>query len=180
MNKIYSVSDTVLVDKTLSRRHLPRGLVEVRKQIVGRDESIIEQIVGEPEGIVINYSDGLVVCEYSLYEIDSVIPETISSEIISVPKTYLVAIPGEGDNPQPTFNLATGTEVWVCDTKTIYLLNGSSFQNIPSAPSLSASRIGPAYGPATIFEAYPSDVTRQKIGGIFHLSVTFRMKAVTS
>lgn len=169
MNKIYSVSDIVLVDKTLSRRHLPRGLVEVRKQIVGRDESIIEEIVGEPEGIVINYSDGLVVCEYSLYEIDSVIPETISSEMISVPITVV----SSGSD------VVRGTEHWVSQTKTIYLLSETSFQTIPLAPTLTVTLIGPSYG-NTSFEAYPSDVTRQKIGGIFHMSVTFRNKAITS
>lgn len=169
MNKIYSVSDTVLVDKTLSRRHLPGGLVEVRKQIVGRDESIIEQVVGEPEGIVINYSDGLVVCEYSLYEIDSVIPETISSEMISVPITV-----GSSGGA-----VVRGTEEWVSQTKTIYLLSQTGFQAIPSAPTLTATLIGPSYG-NTSFEAYPSDVTQQKIGGIFFSSVTFRNKAITS
>jgi len=174
---IYSASNTVLVDKTLSRRHLPRGLVEVRKQIVGRDESIIDQIVGEPEGIVIDYSDGLVVCEYSLYEIDSVIPETISSEIISVPKTWF-----ETNSAAETI-LMTATETWVSTTKTVYILSTGTFQKIPTPPVLTTTIIGQAYGSAkskTTFESYASDVTQQKIGGIFHLSVTFRNKAVTS
>jgi hypothetical protein len=177
MNKIYSVSDTVLVDKTLSRRHLPRGLIEVRKQIVGLDETVIEQIVGEPEGIVINYSDGLVACEYSLYEIDSVIPETISSEIISVPKTWFET--NSGDD----VILRTATETWASTTKTVYILSTQTFQRIPTPPVLTATIIGQAYGDAksaTTFESYASDVTQQKIGGIFFISVTFRNKAITS
>jgi len=177
MNKIYSVSDTVLVDKTLSRRHLPRGLVEVRKQIVGRDESIIDQIVGEPEGIVFNYSDGLVVCEYSLYEIDSVIPQTISSEIISVPKTW------PETNSAAEVILRTATETWVSTTKTVYILSTEKIQEIPTPPSLTTKIIGQVYGPdksRTTFESYASDVTSQKIGGIFHLSVTFRNKVIAS
>lgn len=177
MKKIYTNGNPVIVDKTLSRRHLPRGLIEIRKQIVGLDESVIDHIIGDPEGIVINYSDGLVACEYSLYEIDSVIPETISSEIIIVPKTWFTT------NVAGDSIINTANELWISTTKTINFLSTQSFLPPPSSHNLPVQIIGQRWGDPkspTTFQSYPSDVTNQKIGGIFHTSVTFRNKTITS